>query len=100
MFVFDVAGMLISPRLPEGMLTALNALASQTDRRSFDDLGNWLHSAELHGQSGTPRLLVGDVSACVSSDEDGSGLPPSRVVSREEAMEFATNIGMKYIEGT
>jgi hypothetical protein len=98
MFVFDVAGMLISPRLPEGMLTALNALASQTDRQSFDDLGNWLRSAELHGQSGTPRLLVGDVSTCpVSSDEDGSA---SRVVSREEAMEFATNIGMKYIEGT
>lgn len=66
-------------------------VGASADRRSFDDLSNWINSATQHGKAHTPRLLVGDVS----SSDAGDHLP--RVVSREEALAFATS-GMKYIE--
>ena len=58
------------------------------DRRSFADVKNWLAEAERFSHTKVVKLLVGNKSDLVGE----------RVISREEAQQFAEGEGMSYFE--
>ena len=59
-----------------------------TDRKSFDQLPRWLRDARMEADPHCSVILVGNKT----------DLAPSRVVSKEEAMEFAKSHELTYIE--
>ena len=61
-----------------------------TDRKSFDDVKNWISESEKYGNGQAVKILVGN--KCDLFDD--------RKVSREEAEMFANNENMKYYESS
>lgn len=59
-----------------------------TDKNTLNDVKNWLSEVEKYNNKRPVKILVGTKSDLVSE----------RQVSREEAMRFAENEGMTYLE--
>ena len=68
----------------EGILVAF----SVTDRKSFENIQNWINSIEQYAQKNVPIIVVGTKIDLI--DE--------RVVTSSEATHYCINLGFKYIE--
>ncbi len=88
--IWDLAGQPhfggVRPLFYQGS-TGVIYVFSVTDRASFDHLAGWLEEARKNAGN-VPGILIGNKSDLVDQ----------RVVSREEAETFATQIGVRYIE--
>jgi Ras-related protein Rab-1A len=88
--IWDLAGQPhfggVRPLFYQGS-TGVIYVFSVIDRASFDHLAGWLEEAQKNAGN-VPGILIGNKT----------DLPDQRVVSREEAEAFATQMGLRYIE--